>query len=73
MIVDKIHGMFSFKQSKWLQKHIKIHTQKRNKAENEFERDFDKLLKKAFYGNTMESVRNRLRLEFNRKMILKKY
>ena len=64
MIVDKIHEIISFKQSKWLEKNISSNTQKRNKAKNDFEKDFYKLLNNAFYGKIMENVRNRLRLEF---------
>ena len=64
MIVDKIHEIISFKQSKWFEKYISFNTQKRNKAKNEFEKNFYKLLNNAFYGETMEKLRNRLRLEF---------
>ena len=64
MIVDKNHEIISLKQSKWLEKYLKFVTQKRNKAKDEFEKDFYKLLKNAFYRRTMENVRNRLRLEF---------
>ena len=39
MIVEKIHEKISFKQSRWLQKHISFNTQKRNRAKNDFERD----------------------------------
>ena len=67
VIVDKIHEIISFKQSKWLEKYINFITQKRNKAENEFEKDFYNLFNNAFYGKTMENVRNRLRLEFIKK------
>ena len=48
MIVDKIHEISSFKQSKWLEKYINFNTQKRNKAIKDFEKDFYKLLNNAF-------------------------
>ena len=67
MIIDKIHNKKSFKQSKWLEKYISFNTQKRNKAKNDFEKDFYKLLKNAFYGKTMENVRNRLKIKFIKK------
>ena len=38
MVVDKIHEIISFKQSKWLEKFINITTQKRNKAKKDFEK-----------------------------------
>ena len=40
MIVDKVHTVISFKQSKWLEKYISFITQKTNKARNDFEKDF---------------------------------
>ena len=67
MIVDKIHNIISFKQSRWLEKYINFNTQKRNKAKNDIEKDFYKLLNNAFYGKTMENVRNRSKIEFIRK------
>ena len=72
MTVDKIHEIISFKQSKWLEKYMNFITQKRNKLKNEFEKDFSKLFNNAFYGKTMENVRNRLRLEFMQKYAYKK-
>ena len=67
MIIDKVHNTISFKQSKWLEKYISFNTQKRNKAKNDFEKDFYKLLNNAFYGKTMENVRNRLKIKFIKK------
>ena len=67
MIVDKVHEIISFKQSRWLEKYINISTQKRNQAVNDFEKDFYKLLNNAFYGKTMENVRNRLKIKLVKK------
>ena len=63
MIVEKVHNVTSFKRSRWLEKYISFFTQKRNKAKNDFEKDFYKLLNNAFYGKTMENVRNRIKVE----------
>ena len=67
MIVDKVHEIISFKQSKWLEKYISYNTQKENEATNDFEKYYNKLLNNAFYGKTMENVRNRLRKKFIKK------
>ena len=67
MIVDKVHSVISFKQSGWLGKYISFNTQKRNKAINDFEKDFYELLNNEFYGKTLENVRNRLKIKFIKK------
>ena len=67
MIVDNVHNIISFTQSGWLEKYINFNTQKRNQAVNDFEKDFYKLLNNAFYGKTMENVRNRLKIKFIKK------
>ena len=72
MIVEKIHEIISFKQSKWLECFISFNTQKRNKAKNDFEKDIFKLLVNAAFGKFLEIVRNRLGLELIKKGDIKK-
>ena len=72
MIVEKIHEIKSFKQSRWLDSCISFNTQKRNRAKHDFEKDFFKLLVNAAFGKFLEKVRNRLGLELIKKVILKK-
>ena len=63
MIVEKIHEIISFKQSKWLERYISFNTQKRNRAKNDFEKNFFKFLVNAAFGKFLENIRNRLELE----------
>ena len=72
IVVEKIHEIISFKQSKRLEKYISFNTQKRNRAKNDFEKDFFNLLVNAALGKILENVRNHLRLEIIRKDDIKK-
>ena len=67
MEAENVSTVISFKQSNWLEKHICFDNQKRNKVKNDFEKEFYKILNIAFYGKTMENVRNRLKEEFTKK------
>ena len=40
MVVENVHTVISFQQSKWLEKYISFKTQKRNKAKNDCEKGF---------------------------------
>ena len=61
-IVDKIHEIFPFNQSRWLEKYISFNTQQ-NKQQNDFEKDFQKLMTNAFSGKILGNVRNSVKIK----------
>ena len=67
MTIEKVHEINSIKQSKWLEKFIIFIRQKRNKAKNNFQKDFYKLLVNAAFVKFLDFIRNRLQLEFIKK------
>jgi len=66
MRLTKIHRVLTFEESPWLAKWVRFCTAKRSQAQNDFEKDFWKLMANAVYGKTMEDVRNRMKMYFTR-------
>ena len=59
MKLTKIHKVLEFKQSDWMKKYINFNTGKRINADNDFDKEFFKLMTHSVYGKPMENLRKR--------------
>ena len=67
-----VHRAISFKQTPWMEPYIRKNTELRKEADNDFEKDFFKLMNNSVFGKTIENIRKRQSIELvdNRKMAL---
>ena len=74
MIIKKIHKIIEFRQSFWLKPYIDFNNKKRKEAENDFDKQFFKLMNNAFFGRTCMDVRKHVNVKVAlNKMNCKKY
>ena len=58
--LKKVHRAIEFDQEAWMAPYIRMNTEFRKQASNDFESDFYKLMNNSVFGKTMENLRNRV-------------
>ena len=70
LVLKNVHRVIKFNQKAWLKPYIDINTKLRQKAKNNFEKNFFKLMNNAVFGKTMENMRKRVTTEWRRNYLV---
>ena len=63
MLLTKIHRVLKFRQAAFIEPYIKMNSELRMQASNEFEKDFFKGMNNSLFGKTMENLRKRVNVD----------
>ena len=63
LILKTVHRVITFNQNAWLKQYIDMNTKLRQKAKNNSEKDFFKLINNVIFGKTMGNVRKLVTIE----------
>ena len=61
--ISQIHRGIKFEESAWLKTYTDMNTSLRTRAQNDFEKDFFKLMNNSMFGKTMENIETRVNIK----------